>query len=300
MIFAGIDIGSNAVRILFSDMFGSPNTKITSSKVSFIRVPLRLGEDVFSLGYIKEESKQKLIDTLRAFKQLIDVYGAVDFTACATAAMREAQNSKEVIEDVYKNTGIKIKVIDGLEEASIIRMAGETQSKNNAKIEMFVDVGGGSTEISVNNHNKLINSYSFQLGTLRLLNKVDSIKEWEKLENWLKEFSKDFKKISIIGSGGNINKITKIFGDSANRYIELKQLKKAANKLEKLTIEERMEEYKLRADRADVILPAAKLFLFIGKIIKVKRIEVPKFGLADGLVCKLYKDYYNKHNRHND
>ncbi|MEG1499152.1 MAG: hypothetical protein RRX93_06665 [Bacteroidales bacterium] len=291
MIFAGIDIGSNAVRILFAEMFEGLNQTLVTSKVSFIRVPLRLGEDVFSLGYIREESTQNLIETLLAFKMFIAIYKTTDYAVYATAAMREASNKEEVVAAVLAQTGMQIQIIGGLEEANVIRLAGNIQENENSSMEMFVDVGGGSTEISVTQKQAFINSNSFALGTLRLLHHAEDPHEWMRLQQWLHTFKQNFGHIDLVGSGGNINKITKLFGEPNKQHITFSQLRKATMRLEKMTLEERMLTYKLRPDRADVILPAAKLFLFISQEIESDAIIVPKFGLADGIVCKLYQKY---------
>lgn len=288
MIFAGIDIGSNAVRILFSEVFEGENGELVSSKMSLIRVPLRLGEDVFTLGYIKEETIENLVDTLLAFKQMMKAYKTLDYDICATSAMREAQNSKEVIERVETETGIRIRVIDGLEEADIIRLSGERFPEAKYDYSLFVDVGGGSTELSFLKGGSFISCESFRLGTLRLLHKAEDPNEYTRLNNWLKQFEKYFGNINLFGSGGNINRLTKLFGDSNGSSIKLSKLHKGYKKLSAMSVQERMEKYKLRADRADVIIPAAEIFLSIASKIESEKIIVPRFGLADGLVCALY------------
>ena len=290
MIFAGIDIGSNAVRVLFSDVFAGEKGRPVASKVALVRVPLRLGEDVFSEGYIRPESEQALIDTLQAFKQLMKVYKTADFAACATAAMREAANGAEVVRHVKAATGIDIRVIDGLEEAQINRTAGESLPEERYDTSVYVDVGGGSTEISVTEGGRFLQSYSFKLGTLRLLHKAEDPREFDRLEAWLQQFDGRFGCMNLVGSGGNINKLTKLFGDKTGLSMSVHQLKKGYKQLEGMTVAERMAAFKLRADRADVILPAARIFLFIAGHTGAERIWVPRFGLADGLVCQLYQD----------
>lgn len=289
MIFAGIDIGSNAVRVLFSDVFAGEKGRPVASKVALVRVPLRLGEDVFSGGSIRPESEQALIDTLQAFKQLMAVYKTVDFAACATAAMREAANGAAVVQHVKEATGIDIRVIDGLEEARIIRTAGESLPEERYDTTVYVDVGGGSTEISVTENGRFLQSYSFKLGTLRLLNHAEDPREFDRLEDWLGQFEARFGRVNLVGSGGNINKLTKLFGDKTGLFMSLPQLRKGYKKLESMDVAERMAAFKLRADRADVILPAARIFLFIAGQLGAERIWVPRFGLADGLVCQLYQ-----------
>lgn len=290
MIFAGIDIGSNAVRVLFSDVFAGEGGRPVASKVALVRVPLRLGEDVFSEGYIRPESERALIDTLQAFKQLMAVYKTVDFAACATAAMREAANGAEVVRHVKEATGISIRVIDGLEEARIIRTAGESLPEERYDTTVYVDVGGGSTEISVTENGRFLQSYSFKLGTLRLLHHAEDPREFDRLEDWLQQFESKFGHMNLVGSGGNINKLTKLFGDKTGLSMSLPQLRKGYKKLEGMDVAERMAAFKLRADRADVILPAARIFRFIAERMGAERIWVPRFGLADGLVCQLYQN----------
>lgn len=294
MIFAGIDIGSNAVRILFSNVFEGLNKKIVSSKVALVRVPLRLGEDVFSKGYINAESEQALIETLLAFKQLMNVYKTTEYAVCATAAMREASNSEQILQSVKAATGMEIEIIDGLKEAKIICTAGEVLPEEKYDTTAYVDVGGGSTEISVTHKGKFVQSNSFQLGTLRLLHQAEDPQEFIRLGDWLSLLDNKFGEINLVGSGGNINKITKLFGDPTGLSISFSSLRKATRKLESMSIEERMSVYNLRPDRADVILPAAKIFLFIAQQTGCEKILVPRFGLADGLVCMLYSKYVQK------
>lgn len=294
MIFAGIDIGSNAVRVLFSDVFAGEKGRPVASKVALVRVPLRLGEDVFSEGYIRPESEQALIDTLQAFKQLMKVYKTADFAACATAAMREAANGAQVVQHVKAATGIDIRVIDGLEEAQIIRTAGESLPEERYDTTVYVDVGGGSTEISVMEGGHFLQSYSFKLGTLRLLHKAEDPREFDRMADWLRQFEGRYGRMNLVGSGGNINKLTKLFGDKNGLSLPVSQLKKGYKKLEGMDVAERMAVYKLRADRADVILPAARIFLSIAGHTGAEHIWVPRFGLADGLVCRLYQDRLQK------
>ncbi len=222
------------------------------------------------------------------------VYKTVDFAACATAAMREAANGAEVVRHVRAATGIDIRVIDGLEEARIIRTAGESLPEERYDMTVYVDVGGGSTEISVTENGRFLQSYSFKLGTLRLLHHAEDPREFERLEDWLRQFADRFGRVNLVGSGGNINKLTKLFGDKTGLSMSVNQLAKGYRKLESMTVAERMAAFKLRADRADVILPAARIFLSIAELMEAERIWVPRFGLADGLVCQLYQNRLRK------
>ncbi len=295
MTFASIDIGSNAMRLLFANIFENSKGALTPVRTAFIRVPIRLGGDVFSTGQISPEREQKLLKTLTAFKTLIDVNDAVAYEAVATSAMREAANGAQIIMRIEKELNLHVRIINGQEEAEIIREVGEISTSNAFPMTMLIDVGGGSTEISILKNNTFINSQSFNIGTLRLLNECVDPEEWTRLHEWLMQFEPDFGQIECVGSGGNINKITKLFGDKEQKTITFKQLEKAYKNLAKLNVQERMEAYNLRSDRADVIVPASDIFLQIMKTVKSGHIIAPKFGLADGLVLNLYKHYQNQH-----
>jgi exopolyphosphatase/guanosine-5'-triphosphate,3'-diphosphate pyrophosphatase len=287
MIFAAIDIGSNAVRLLIANAYEkSGNVKV--EKATLVRIPIRLGKDVYKNNMISEKRANNLLKTLSAFKLLIDVYQPVGFAACATAAMREATNGTKVLEKIKKQTGLKIKLINGLEEAELIRSTTGFDLLPGHEKVMFIDLGGGSTEISLLTGKHVIDARSFKIGTLRLLNhKVDK-SEWDQMGKWLRRFSGDIDRISLIGSGGNINKLAKIFGNPLEGTITLNQLEDAYNKMRILSLKERMAEFGLRPDRADVIVPAAKVFLFIFKKLNANSIMAPKIGLADGIIHQLY------------
>lgn len=291
MIFASIDIGSNALRLLFTNIFENEKGNLSSLRTAFIRVPIRLGGDVFACGQISPEREQKLIKSLAAFKALIEVNEAIDYEAVATSAMREAANGQQIIERIEKELGIRIRIIDGQEEAKIIRAAGEISADPSFPVTMMIDVGGGSTEISVMKNNHFVNSQSFNIGTLRLLNKNVDPGEWNRMHDWLLLFKPYFGQIQCIGSGGNINKITKQFGDRNEKIISFKQLKQAYSCLSPISVEKRMEIYNFRADRADVIVPAIEIYINILQTIKASHILAPKIGLADGLVLDLYRKH---------
>lgn len=293
MLFAAIDIGSNAVRLFFSNVF-EQNGVVIAEKASLVRIPIRLGEDVFNNQIISQTKTDKLIQTMKAFKLLIDVYEPVDWKACATAAMREATNNAEVISKVKEETGVEIQIIDGLEEASIVSTMGNLEISKKYRYAMFVDVGGGSTEISITENGKIIASNSFFIGTVRLLNKQVRKKEWEKMAKWLDVFKSDFGKIFCIGSGGNINKLTKLYGRIPENILSYDNLEYALSHLDRFTVKERIELMGLRPDRADVIVPAGLIFKFILAHIKSDFIYVPKIGLSDGLVINLYNEYKKK------
>jgi len=286
--FAAIDIGSNAVRLLFSQVFETKNS-ITFKKDALFRVPLRLGEDVFVKKEISKDKISSLIDTMIAFKHLIKAYKPVDYMACATSAMREAENRKDVVNLIKKKTGIKLEIINGKKEADIIysnKIAETLDKKGNY---LYIDVGGGSTELSLISKSRIISSQSFNIGTVRNLKKKDQKSEWAKMENWLKEKAGLYPSISGIGSGGNINKIFRMSGIKEGKPLLLKNLKKIFNELNAHTLEERITRLGLRPDRADVIIPAANIFLSVMKWANIKELHVPQVGLSDGIIHVLYE-----------
>ena len=290
MLYASIDIGSNAVRLLFANAYDKDGY-INVEKATIIRIPVRLGMDVFREKMISEKREMALIKTLQAFRLLIDVYKPVAYKACATAAMREAGNGKDIIKKIRSKVGIKVKIIDGIEEANIIRSISRFDLFGDKDLWMFIDVGGGSTEISLVSDNQLMDIKSFKIGTIRLLEKKVKQSEWEKMVEWLNQFRSEFDKIGVIGSGGNINKIAKIYGTPQEKKISVDALEDAYNHLTSFSVEERIENLGLRSDRADVIVPAARIFLKILNTIEADRITVPKIGLADGLIYKMYEKH---------
>jgi exopolyphosphatase/guanosine-5'-triphosphate,3'-diphosphate pyrophosphatase len=287
MIFSAIDIGSNAVRLMFANVF-EEKEKVIVQKATLIRIPIRLGKDVYKNNTISEKRGGNLLKTMKAFKLLLDVYKPVDYVACATAAMREATNGPQIIEKIEKEAGVKIKTITGLEEAEIIRSTSGFQLPEGKTKTMFIDLGGGSIEISVLSDSKMIDARSFKIGTLRILNNKVPHGEWDEMSEWLMGFNDDFGKINVIGSGGNINKITKLFGDSSKGILSYQDLEYATNYLKSFTLQQRIKELGLRPDRADVIVPASEVFIFITKLIRAESMLVPKIGLADGLIHNLY------------
>jgi exopolyphosphatase/guanosine-5'-triphosphate,3'-diphosphate pyrophosphatase len=290
MLYASIDIGSNAVRLLFANAYDKDGY-INVEKATIIRIPVRLGMDVFRKNMISEKREKALIKTLQAFRLLIDVYKPVAYKACATAAMREAGNGKDIIKKIRSKVGIKVKIIDGIEEANIIRSISRFDLFGDKDLWMFIDVGGGSTEISLVSDNQLMDIKSFKIGTIRLLEKKVKQSEWEKMVEWLNQFSSEFDKIGVIGSGGNINKIAKIYGAPQEKMISVDALEDAYNHLKSFSVEERIENLGLRSDRADVIVPAARIFLKTLNTIEADKITVPKIGLADGLIYKMYEKH---------
>ena len=293
MLFASIDIGSNAVRLFFANVFetdGVPRIE----KASLIRIPIRLGDDVFKIGTISENRIENLLKTLKAFNMLIDVYKPVDYIACATSAMREAENKIQIIERIKQETGIQVKIIDGIEEAMLVCSIDNILKAETDTLSVYIDVGGGSTEISILRNHVLVDSESFQIGTIRMLsNKVEK-EEWERMIEWLKLYKNDFGKLYLVGSGGNINKLSKLYSSQLDFSLSFRDLKKGFKKLNSLTVQQRIDKMGLRPDRADVIVPAAEIFLAIMKTMKSQYIHVPRIGLSDGLIYFLYKTYKEK------
>ena len=289
MLFSSIDIGSNAVRLLLANVF-EKNGYAVADKASLIRVPLRLGMDVFNTGSISDERVNSLIKTMKAFSYLLEVYQPIALTICATAAMREAANSADIVKRIKEETNLEVKIIDGLTEARIISQYNSNSLLPDGERTMFVDVGGGSTELSVIENHRFIASESFNIGTIRFLYEKVEDTEWERLKKWLIKFRGTNPDMICMGSGGNINKITKLYGSYKNDFIVFKDLQKACKQMEKLSVTERIDLLGLRPDRADVIVPAAKIFIFIMEWARLDKVFAPKIGLADGLVLKTYED----------
>ena len=290
MLYAVIDIGSNAARLLFANAL-IIDSEIFVEKASLIRIPLRLGKDVFSKGKISKEKAADFVKTMQAFKLLIEVYKPQKFKVLATAAMREALNRQKICKLIRDSTGLKIDVITGKEEAAIIRSTNKLNILHPSRPVVFVDVGGGSTEISVELNGELIQLRSFKIGTIRLLEKNYSETIWEDIFSWLEDIKLKYPQMYCVGSGGNINKLNKLYGDSETQLLTKEQLQNAFDQLSVLTVEERMKRFGFRMDRADVIVPAARIYLKLMNYLGVKQIKVPKIGLADGMVHILHEEY---------
>lgn len=293
MKFAAIDIGSNAVRLLFSNVYDD-NGKIYFKKAELIRVPLRLGEDSFLNGKISTKKVDKLVESMKAFKHLINVYDAIDYRACATSAMRDAENRWDIIERVRKEAGIKIEIIDGKTEADIIfsNHIEEHLDKNNAYL--YIDIGGGSTEITLFSKNKAVVSQSFNIGTIRMLHNQIEKEYWNYFKNWVREITKGYKPLIAIGSGGNINKLFRMTGRKLTKPLATSKLKNIYELLESYTYEDRIKILGLNPDRADVIIPASKILLSVLKNAEIEKIIIPQIGLSDGIVHQLYEKYQEK------
>lgn len=288
MRFSAVDIGSNGVRMLFTEVFKNSEGEDVFRKISLIRLPIRLGEDAFIHGKIKKLRAEKLLKTLHSYKLLNEVYGVVDYKVCATSAMRDAANGKELREKIFEETGIEIEILKGKEEAEIIYENHVAEALNPKGCYLYVDVGGGSTEISLFKKGSRIITESFNIGTLRLKNKIVTDETWEEMRLWLNKYSEKHDPLLIIGTGGNINRLYKMakLKDYAPFYY--KQLKELSVTLGKMSNRDRIEKLGLREDRADVIVPASKIFLKILKWSSTKEIMVPKLGLADGIIHELY------------
>ena len=286
--YAAIDIGSNAVRLLIKQL--ESDDKPLFSKVLLLRVPLRLGFDVFASGRISEKKEKNMIRLMKAYKNLMKIYGVSAYRACATSAMRDAENGPDIIRAVEKKTGIKIEIIDGQEEARMIYNNHIEYMKGCKGNFMYVDVGGGSTEINLLADGELVCSRSYNIGTVRLLNGAVSESEWQRLGKDMKDLVLSYPGINIIGSGGNINKLIKLVKgrDSRHSRMTVTSLHELYDRLKDMTVEERMEEYAMKPDRADVIVPAGKIFLTIADITGATYIYVPVIGLADGIIDGLY------------
>lgn len=288
MLYAAIDIGSNAVRLLFANVFEKQGvTRI--EKASLIRIPLQLGKDVFKSGKISSSRAKNFINTMKAFKLLIDVYQPVDYIACATAAMREAKNRDAILKKLESEVGMKVHLIDGTLEAKIIRSVNHNAFQNSEGISLLIDVGGGSTELSLEKGNDFIDSRSFNLGTIRFLNNEYDHRVWGEIKEWLNQYKAYFGNINCLGTGGNINKYTKVYGDIDSKILTLINLKNGYQELDLLTSEERTEKYGFRPDRADVIVPAGKIYIEIMDHVQAETIYVPRIGLVDGLILGLHE-----------
>lgn len=289
--YAAIDIGTNAVRLLIKKVKQEENPESKHlSKVLLLRVPLRLGFDVFSLGIVSDVKAVKLRRLMKAFRQLMKIYEVTDYRACATSAMRDAKNGKSVIKKILKDTGIDIEVIDGQEEARTIYNNHIECMDDNVGNFIYVDVGGGSTEINLMVNGELVKSYSYNIGTVRILSNAVKEETWQQMKEDLTQLSVEYQGINIIGSGGNINKLYRLASkkDKKKLRLPITSLQVLYNELKPLTPEQRMEAFSLKADRADVIIPAAEIFLTIAQIVKAAYVHVPVIGLADGIIDDLY------------
>jgi len=295
--FAAIDIGSNAVRLLIMTITEQEGREPLFKKTSLVRVPIRLGADVFILNKISEENITRMVDTMQAFKLLMRSHKIESFKACATSAMRESLNGEEVVQIIKDRTGVEINIIDGSDEAAIIAQTDLHALIQSDKTYLYVDVGGGSTEFTLYYQGETIVSRSFKLGTVRLLENMVPQSTWNEVEEWIKKVTRQYTKIDLIGSGGNINNIFKSSGKANGKPLSFFYLSSYYQLLQSFTYEERITELNLNQDRADVIVPAAKIYLSAMKWTRARRIYVPKIGLSDGIIKSLYQEALEKTNR---
>ena len=288
--YAAIDIGSNAVRLLIKSIDREAVQEKKIKKVMMLRVPLRLGFDVFSIGELSEKKADKLRRLMKAFRQLMKIYDVDDYRACATSAMRDARNGRTIIKKIEKDTGIRIEIIDGQEEARMIYNNHIECMEDRLGNYMYVDVGGGSTEINLLTNGELVWSVSYNIGTVRMLSNAVKEGTWQQMEEELMKVTEGVAAINIIGSGGNINKLFRLADkkDKKLQRLPVSSLQTVYDVLKPLTPEERVEAGSLKQDRADVIVPAAEIFLKIAEVVHAEYIYVPVIGLSDGIIDNLY------------
>jgi len=287
---AAIDIGSNAARLLITDVV--PGTRITPEfiKMTLIRVPLRLGFDVFDKGEISASKTDKIIKTIKSYKYLLDVYEVKHLKACATSAMRDAVNANEIIKKIKAETGIEIEVISGQEEASLIYENHVAENLSKDESYLYIDVGGGSTELTFFSDGKLVFKESFDIGTIRLLKNQVSESQWDEMKEFIKTKTKGHHHVTAIGSGGNINKIFSLSKRKEGKPLSLELLRDYYKEFSTLSVTQRIALYHLREDRADVIVPALLIYINVMRWADTEEIFVPKIGLADGLIHTLYEE----------
>jgi exopolyphosphatase / guanosine-5'-triphosphate,3'-diphosphate pyrophosphatase len=285
-----IDIGSNAARLLITDVTLNTEGKPQFNKINLVRVPLRLGFDVFEKGEISKPKVRMIIETIKAYRHLLNVYDVKHVKACATSAMRDASNAQEIIHKVKLETDIEIKVITGDQEASYIyeNHIAENLAKDHSYL--YIDVGGGSTELTFFAEGKLVFKESFNIGTIRLLKNLVPEKQWDEMKDHIREKTKGYNDIIAIGSGGNINKVFSISKRKEGKSLSLELLRDYHKELSAVSIQERIRLYKLREDRADVIVPALLIYINVMRWTSINEIYVPKIGLADGLIQNLYEE----------
>lgn len=290
MKLAAIDIGSNAARLLISEVLHEPGSKPQFTKLNLVRVPLRLGFDVFEKGRISAQREGMFLDTMRAYRYLLNVYNVRQLRACATSAMRDAANGPDIIRRVKEETGITIEIISGDKEASLIYENHIAENLDKEHSYLYIDVGGGSTELTFFSDGKLRYKESFNIGTIRLLKGQVDENTWEEMKEHLKNNTRSALPMIAIGSGGNINKVFSMSKKKEGKPLTLELLKDYHKELSGFSLEDRIRLYKLREDRADVIVPALQIYINVMRWAEIDLIYVPKIGLADGLVQSLYEE----------
>ncbi len=283
MRYAAIDIGSNAVRLLIADIIQN-DKEVSFKKNTLIRVPLRLGDDAFLEKNISAKKTEELVKTMVAFRNLMDVYKVSDYMACATSAMREARNGQTIVREIKNEASIDLEIVGGQREANIIYASHIEQSLERKKNYLYIDVGGGSTELSIFSDGELIASRSFNLGGIRILDNQDKEETWSELKEWVKSKAQNYKNLSGIGTGGNINKLFRMADGKDNAPITFAKIQSLYTYLNSFSLKDRINVLGLNSDRADVIIPAAEIYLTVMKWGGVKQIYVPRVGLVDGVI----------------
>jgi len=284
--YGAIDIGSNAVRLLIADIVENEHT-YSFKKNTLIRVPLRLGDDAFLDQHISDKKITDLVKTMQAFRNLMDVYKCGDYLAYATSAMREAKNGPEIVQRVMSQANINLEIVHGQKEANIIYSSHIERNLDKNKNYLYIDVGGGSTELSVFSENKMVASQSFNIGTIRILDNQDKEETWTEMHDFVKDHTKTYKSLTGIGTGGNINKIFKISEEKENVPLTFNKLKSIYNYLNSFSMKDRINVLGLNQDRADVIIPACEIYITLMKWAGIKNMVVPKVGLVDGIIQTL-------------
>lgn len=290
---AAIDIGSNGIRMLINFVYEFPGQEPIFNKTSLVRMPIRLGKDVFTEKKISDKSAERMLEAIKAYKLMMDIYGVEDYLAFATSAMREAENGKEIIKKIRKKTGIKIKVIDGETESKLIfasELSRFVQDQNNY---LYVDVGGGSTELTLIKNNKVCISKSFEVGTVRLMEKRVESEVYPAMKKWIEENIRKFE-VDLIGSGGNINHVYKYSGIKLGRPMPANYVRKHFRIIREMSYEDRLRDFNMKTDRADVIEYALEIYVKVLKWTHSKRIFVPKIGISDGMIRSLYEEISNE------
>ncbi len=290
MKFGAIDIGSNAVRLLIADII-EDDAELYIKKISLIRVPIRLGATVFETGKISLGASRKLAKTMKAYRLLMDVYGVKGFRACATSAMRESENSVDVVNSVRQFSGINIEIINGQTEANLIFSTFQSQRLNPKQTYLYIDVGGGSTEITLLKNGKRQGSRSFKIGTVRLLKKKVKPELWDEMRAWVAKVAANEKDMIAIGTGGNVNRYFKQSGLTYGELLDFGKLEAMHAAMKKMTLKERILKLRMRPDRADVIVPAGDIYIEVLRTAGVKYMSVPQMGLSDGIALYLYKQF---------
>lgn len=286
MRYAAIDIGSNAVRLLIADIIQNTGS-VSFKKNTLIRVPLRLGDDAFIQQHISEKKTTELVKSMVAFRNLMDVYKVTDYLACATSAMREAKNGEDVVKLIKDEANIDIEIVQGSKEASIIYASHAEQNIDKSKNYLYVDVGGGSTEISLFSAGEMIVSRSFNIGTIRILDNQDTEETWNEMKDFIRDNTRNFKQLSGIGTGGNINKLFRLSEEKEDMPLTFAKLRSLYTYLSSFSLKDRINVLGLNQDRADVIIPACEIYLTVMKNANIKNIYVPRVGMVDGIIQTL-------------